>query len=175
MSAELRGMPDSPSVGSQFDRVAMPRSNPGGGESGGAGGESGGHVAPPPLDWLRLDMNAIASLAGLLAATIAGAHCDGITGDLVLICGGASNWGWGGGTTFGNVYVTSASVIDVLGSPNLVSHEDRHTWQWALFGPVLFPLAYEEQSVRSWSLTGSYACGNLFEMHAGLAKGGYSC
>ena len=127
----------------------------------------------PVLDALRFILNGPASTAGLLAAVFSGGVCEGITSEGLIICGGATSWGWGGGTTLGNVFVTPSKAKDLTRA--VLSHEDRHASQWAIFGPILFPVSYGLMSALSSLVTGGYACGNLFEMHAGLARGGYEC
>lgn len=54
----------------------------------------------------------------------------------------------------------------------LLAHETRHVSQYALLGPLFFPL-YAAASTYSYLLTGGYGCRNFFEKHAGLAAGGY--
>lgn len=69
-----------------------------------------------------------------------------------------------GGTTYGDTFVTPRphEVLDAA----LVTHELEHVRQWRLFGPG-FSILYLRE--------GSDACGNYFEVQAGLADGGYAC
>ncbi|MEJ3743355.1 hypothetical protein WEI85_08720 [Actinomycetes bacterium KLBMP 9797] len=54
----------------------------------------------------------------------------------------------------------------------LFGHETRHVGQYAVLGPLFWPL-YAAASGWSYLLTRSYGYRNAFERHAGLAAGGY--
>ncbi|MBX3100115.1 MAG: hypothetical protein KF761_11100 [Salinibacterium sp.] len=125
-------------------------------------------------------------------AQAAGYNCSTMTANLLIIC---TNPGapprlqgglyLGGGTTYGNVYVTYKPLASI--SPNEVAHEERHMAQWAALGNVKFQTAYALEafsSVQQWAAEGpgnhgnctqfaSTGCYNAFEIYAGLHDGGY--
>ncbi len=79
-----------------------------------------------------------------------------------------------GAFTIGNVIITSGDWDDLEHrSPNLLCHEEGHTWQWLYCGGLPFLFTYT--AAMGWSLlrTGDRAAGNLFERQAGLDTGGY--
>ncbi len=51
-------------------------------------------------------------------------------------------------------------------------HELRHTYQYARWGPLFWPL-YFAGSAWSYALTGNFGVRNAFERGAGLTEGGY--
>ncbi|MBO0813187.1 MAG: hypothetical protein J2P23_14240, partial [Microlunatus sp.] len=58
-------------------------------------------------------------------------------------------------------------------NPNLLRHEERHSWQYLVCcGLPFFPL-YALALLWSYATTRDLARGNLFERAAGLADGGY--
>lgn len=74
--------------------------------------------------------------------------------------------------TVGNVLVSRAPWSGRQEGP-LLTHEERHSWQWfALPGPLFLP-AYLLATAWSWLRTGDRAAGNVFERLAGLEAGGY--
>jgi len=91
--------------------------------------------------------------------------------DLFICCTGAPRWlnGPRGGMTVGNVFLTSEADV----APDLRRHEVRHADQWAVLGPLAFPLLYglAEAIAR---LRGKGPEGNVFERLAGLGEGGYA-
>jgi RHS repeat-associated protein len=130
------------------------------------------------LNWWaapRILFTGLATAVGLVVALSSEAECSGITKNMMIICGGATSNPGGGGTTFGNVFVTTMSVNAVTSDPKLVGHEDAHATQWAIFGPILFPVLYGLESENSRMSIGNYACWNIFEIWAGLSEGGYQC
>jgi hypothetical protein len=54
----------------------------------------------------------------------------------------------------------------------LLTHELRHTYQYALLGPLFWPF-YLASSAWSYLATGDLGAGNAFERRAGLTAGGY--
>lgn len=54
----------------------------------------------------------------------------------------------------------------------LLAHETRHVTQYAVLGPLFWPL-YWLSCGWSWWRTGGYGARNPFERHAGLRTGGY--
>ncbi len=94
----------------------------------------------------------------------------------LIVCQSQSIPG-GGGTTFGDVFVTTESFVRVMSDNDLLSHEMRHSERWAGWGPVEFAGAYGLSAWWSSAISGSYACLNYFEIDAGLHEGkyDYSC
>ena len=79
-----------------------------------------------------------------------------------------------GAFTVGDVVITAGGFDELLRRhPQLLAHEERHSWQYlvclGLPFLTLYPLA------MAWSLlrTGDQASANVFEVDAGLASGGY--
>ncbi|OZD47326.1 hypothetical protein CH252_20795 [Rhodococcus sp. 06-1477-1B] len=108
-----------------------------------------------------------------LAYANGGSSCSPAPNGLI-VCGGSFNPG-GGGTTFGDTFVTRDSYEAVIASGNgaLIDHEIRHSEQWAGFGPVGFVSYYYANVGVSMVATGSPGLTNYFEMDAGLVEGGY--
>jgi hypothetical protein len=76
--------------------------------------------------------------------------------------------------TIGDVVLLRMDADELARRPGLLAHEVRHARQWAaLLGVVGFPLAYGLASAWSWLRVGDAATGNVFEVRAGLADGGY--
>jgi len=122
---------------------------------------------------LRVNERAL-SLADAMGAT-----CASVGGGQTVCAGATSNLG-GGGTTLGNVFITTKSfkrVNELNERDGLLEHEWAHTVQWASMGgePIVFGTFYGGASWDSWVLTGSYACLNPFENLADLDAGGYRC
>ena len=79
-----------------------------------------------------------------------------------------------GAFTVGNVSTTGADWDAMLTScPTLLTHEERHTWQYLYCLGLPFYPAYAICMGWSWLRTGDRAARNFFERHAGLADGGY--
>lgn len=76
--------------------------------------------------------------------------------------------------TVGNVLLTRHSAAELQNRPELLSHESRHSTQWALLGPLFVPCYYIEVLI-SLLLTGDDAAANVFEVAADLEAGGYAC
>jgi hypothetical protein len=76
--------------------------------------------------------------------------------------------------TMGCVIFTRGEPAALLGRKDaeLLAHETRHVWQYAVLGPLFWP-AYWLACGYSWAITGRYGPRNFFERHAGLAAGGY--
>lgn len=80
-----------------------------------------------------------------------------------------------GAFTVGNVVIVPGTVLDqvVARCPGTLSHEAAHSWQWfGCLGLPFLPL-YALASGWSWLRTGDVAAGNVFEVAAGLERGGY--
>lgn len=56
--------------------------------------------------------------------------------------------------------------------PRVLCHEERHSRQWMVLGPLFLPL-YLLTMAWSWLRTGDRAAACWFEVSAGLADGGY--
>ena len=104
------------------------------------------------------------SRLGRSFAVVLKAKCNHRYGNLVVCTGATRNPG-GGGTTFGNVFVTKSSWKSLKNS-NVLDHETRHTYQWAHFG-----LAFAAKYYAAGTKNGGRS--NLYEKQAGLADGGY--
>ena len=75
-----------------------------------------------------------------------------------------------GAFTVGNVILTPRSIAEI--GTRVVTHEERHTWQYMVCGTLFMPL-YVSAMGWSWVRTGDRAARNVFERSAGLADGGY--
>lgn len=79
-----------------------------------------------------------------------------------------------GAFTVGNVLITKHDwPTRVETYPDLLAHEERHSWQYAVCGGLPFIPLYV--AAMGWSVlrTGNRAARNVFERDAGLAAGGY--
>ncbi|HET8600467.1 MAG TPA: hypothetical protein VFL99_09085 [Segeticoccus sp.] len=76
--------------------------------------------------------------------------------------------------TVGNVVLTGSDWASLLArNPELLQHEERHSWQWMVcLGLPFLPLYV---AAMGWSVlrTGDRASANVFEVDAGLERGGY--
>lgn len=123
---------------------------------------------------LRRVANLVPSSVGAGIAFMSGATCASSKSGL-LVCGGGSFNPGGGGTTFGDVFITTQPTSAVMKDGALLQHETRHSAQWAGWGVLSFPVAYGLASAYSGATAGDRACGNYFEIDAGLLQGGYTC
>lgn len=80
----------------------------------------------------RRKQNAKVTATVLAAAFAAKADCQKAPNGLI-VCGGWVNPG-GGGSTIGDVFVTSMPTAKVLQDPYLLAHEYQHAKQWAGWG-----------------------------------------
>jgi hypothetical protein len=92
-----------------------------------------------------------------------GGDCS-IDEDLFIVCAGMSGGYGRGGTTFGSAFLTGRSRDSI--TDDLLRHEKAHSYQWALFGPTVFPALYyaNEASVgwlRDHRSAGTYSSGWL--------------
>ncbi len=78
--------------------------------------------------------------------------------------------------TVGSVVVLPRARLDSVLEriPGLLSHEDRHAYQWAYCLGLPFIPAYLLAMGWSWLRTGDRASANFFEIQAGLELGGYT-
>lgn len=112
--------------------------------------------------------------AGLLVARIGRAAIRSGPRGLVLADGYRYRFPVAGAFTIGNVVITARSWPGLLAArPNLLKHEERHAWQYLIFGLGFFPL-YAAATLWFWLRSGDIARHNVFEQAAGLADGGYA-
>lgn len=126
------------------------------------------HWAPEIRKFANLPSTAV----GLGIAWYNGSRECRIAKNGLIVCVSDTNPA-GGGTTFGDVFVTDRSFSRVMADDDLLSHEMRHSEQWAGWGNVGFLVAYGSSMATSTIFSGSYACLNYFEIDAGLKEGGY--
>jgi hypothetical protein len=112
---------------------------------------------------------------GLLVGRIGGARVRSGPRGLYL----AEGYRWGfpiaSAFTVGDVVITARQWSELLtGRPNLLLHEERHSWQYLACGGLPMVPLYGLAMAWSWLRTGSPAEGNVFERTAGLADGGYA-
>ncbi len=119
-------------------------------------------------------INAPATAFGVGLAYAGGGKC-GLAGSLRVVCS-SSRYTYKGRTmTFGNTVVSPNTRSELNANPQLLAHEFRHMNQWAVLGPVGFPLAYGGASIYSAVVEHHPADCNAFERSAGYARGGYEC
>ena len=126
--------------------------------------------------WVRFAGNFVnlTTLLGLAIAKLGRATIRRGPRGLFLCEGYKLKFPIAGAFTVGNV-ITTGSTWDAMISrfPQLLQHEERHTWHYlACIGLPFYP-AYT--ICMGWSMlrTGDRAAQNLFERDAGLAIGGY--
>lgn len=79
-----------------------------------------------------------------------------------------------GAFTVGNVVLTRQTMDELERRvPGTLDHEEAHARQYAWLLGLPFPPLYLLCAGWSWLRTGDPASRNLFERHAGLARGGY--
>lgn len=112
---------------------------------------------------VRFGRNAPVTLAALILARAGGAKgCKFRTGGMI-ICTGAKRFYGGGGTAYGNVFLTPSKSV----SRAVLRHETKHADQWAAIGPGFGPLYLVTYAVQG-------PC-NVWEGAAGYEDGGYKC
>lgn len=120
------------------------------------------------LNWMNLSTG-----AGLLLARAKG--CDIRRGPegLFLAFSYTGTLPVASAFTVGNTVLFRAPMTAGLPRPELLSHEARHSTQYALcLGLPFLPLYFGAAAI-SLLRTGDPASLNIFERHAGLAAGGY--
>jgi hypothetical protein len=126
--------------------------------------------------WVRAVGNIVnlSTPAGVLVSVLGGARIQAGPRGLLLAEGYRPRFPVAGAFTVGNVIV-SRQPWDLLERrfPQLLEHEERHTWQYLYCGGLLYYPAYT--ACMGWSVlrTGDRASANFFERRAGLAAGGY--
>jgi hypothetical protein len=126
--------------------------------------------------WVRLVGNLLnlTTLLGLAVGAIGGATFRRGPRGLILGEGYRYAFPAAGAFTIGNVSTTARSWNDLLRElPTLLSHEERHTWQYLYCLGLPFYVLYTICMGWSWLRTGDRAARNLFERLAGLSDGGY--
>lgn len=138
--------------------------------------DSGSIRPQTPGQWLRWVGNFInlSTPMGLLVATVGRAEIRRGPRGLYLGEHYRLKFPVAGAFTIGNV-ITTASTWEELSArhPDLLAHEEGHTWQYlACLGLPFYPL-YGVTMAWSMLRTGDRAAANFFERRAGLATGGY--
>jgi hypothetical protein len=110
------------------------------------------------------------TLVGLAIAKAGRAHVSRGPRGLWYAEGYALRFPVAGAFTVGNVILTPRTIVEI--GARVVTHEERHTWQYMLCGTMFMPL-YLSAMGWSWVRTGDRAARNVFERSAGLADGGY--
>jgi hypothetical protein len=111
---------------------------------------------------------------GLLAGRIGGAQAKRGPRGLYLAEGYRYGFPVASAFTIGNVVITSRSWDQLLSAnPNLLLHEERHSWQYLACGGLPFFPLYGLAMAWSYVRSGSPATDNVFERAAGLVDGGY--
>lgn len=136
-------------------------------------GCAGKQLDPVDPVLMRQFGNLLPTSLALTVAKTAGAECRTASNGLIVCRSQALNVQ--GGTTYGEVFITSSKISRVLSDEDLLAHEQRHSEQWASLGPVLFGASYLLEVVKSEMETGTYGCGNRYEIEAGLKEGNYQC
>ena len=128
------------------------------------------------LQWLRFTGNMInlSTPGGLAVAALGGARIRRGPRGLFLCEGYRLKFPIAGAFTIGNVITTPATWEEKLRRyPQLLRHEEGHTWQYLYCMGLPYYLAYSILMGWSWLRTGDRAARNFFERQAGLQAGGY--
>ncbi len=126
--------------------------------------------------WVRLVGNVLnlTTLLGLAVGAIGGATFRRGPRGLILGEGYRFRFPVAGAFTIGNVSTTARTWEDLIsGLPTLLTHEERHTWQYLYCLGLPFYVFYTICIGWSWLRTGDRASRNFFERRAGLRDGGY--
>ena len=124
---------------------------------------------------LRRTLNVVnlSTPLGLVVARLGGARLRRGERGLWVAEGYRPRFPVAGAFTIGDVVTTPRTLRALtLRQPDVLAHEERHAWQWAVAGPAFLPL-YLAASAFSWALTRDPAVLNCFERDAGLHSGGY--
>lgn len=126
--------------------------------------------------WVRFVGNFLnlTTLIGLALGASGGAKFR--RGPRGLILGEGYRWKFpvAGAFTIGNVSTTARDWETLVADlPTLLTHEERHTWQYLYCLGLPFYAFYTIFLGWSWLRTGDRASRNFFERQAGLADGGY--
>lgn len=135
----------------------------------GPAGHRAGTRLRTTANWLNLS-----TPLGLGVAAVGGCRVHRGPRGLWLAEGYRPSFPVAGAFTVGSVVLTPGRFAELaVTRPDLLAHEERHSWQWcALLGLPFLP-AYV--AAVAWSLlrTGHPAYANVFEVRAGLVSGGY--
>lgn len=110
---------------------------------------------------------------GLAIARIGGAQVHPIERRLLIASGYRFGFPVARAFTVGSVIITRYDHEWITGRPDLLGHEELHTWQYvACLGLPFIPLYV---AAMGWSAlrAGDRATANVFERLAGLEAGGY--
>lgn len=114
-----------------------------------------------------------ATAAGVLIAGAGGARMRSGPHGLILAEGYRWPFPTGGAFTVGDVVISRHQLAELTRRyPRVLRHEECHSRQWMVFGPLFLPL-YLLAMCWSWLRTGDRAAACWFEVSAGLADGGY--
>lgn len=137
-------------------------------------------LAPSPpqtvAEWVRVLGNAVnlTTPLGLVVAGLGRARLRQGPRGLVLGEEYRLPFPVAGAFTVGNVIITPRTFAALLQRyPELLSHEEKHSWQYLYCLGLPFLIAYPVAMGWSMVRTGDRAAGNIFEIHAGLESGGY--
>lgn len=125
------------------------------------------------LRWVLNWING-STLLGLVAARLGRCEIRPAGHGLIFAFGYSLRLPLASAFTLGNVVLFRLGPEHVAHVPRLVSHEARHSTQYAWCLGVPFLPAYFLAAGISWLLTGDPASRNPFERNAGLADGGYA-
>ncbi|HSN43938.1 MAG TPA: hypothetical protein VLR88_07765 [Propionibacteriaceae bacterium] len=114
--------------------------------------------------------------AGLVVASVGGARIRRGPRGLFIAEGYRWNVPKASAWTLGSVIATKAPDFDALATrfPDLLDHEEAHTWQYAYSLGLGFLPVYSGMAAWSWLRTGDHASANFYERQAGLVNGGYA-
>lgn len=113
------------------------------------------------------------TLLGLAVAAAAGSRPAAGPRGLVLAGGYRWRLPFARAFTLGNVVLCRGRAEDLLSTPALLRHEERHCTQYAWCGGIPFLPLYLLAAGWSFLRTGNPGTANVFERRAGLAAGGY--
>lgn len=109
----------------------------------------------------------VVSYGARKAAKLNGMSCRKV-GSMTSCTGGRFRLNGGGGTTYGNVYLSGGRHL--TNGSRLYGHEYAHSRQWKR---PFFAVRYAAASAYSYVRTGNYHCKNRYEKQANLRAGGY--
>lgn len=127
-------------------------------------------------EWFRAIANAInlSTPLGVLVAAAGRARLRRGPHGLLLGEGYRLPFPVAGAFTVGDVIITADRFERLTRRhPRLLEHEERHSWQYVACLGLPFLVAYPVAMAWSMLRTGDQASANVFEVHAGLADGGY--
>jgi hypothetical protein len=142
-------------------------------------GDNGAMSDTGPLtasQWLRLTGNVmnLSTPLGLLVATVGGAMVRRGPRGLILGERYRLPFPFADAFTIGNVLIARRDWKTMQRQyPDLLRHEEAHTWQYLYCLGLPFYPAYGACMLWSMLRTGDRAAGNFFERRAGLDIGGY--